>query len=129
MIATSLTLDTQEGDDRTFSLQRYTADGSVRLDAATTLALPRTLTIRHSVQGVGPDAIDRHLIQAAEVVADTGKLRSIVVNLTIQVPRSSVVTNQMVHDLLANVGDFVLDGNLPASPDFTNVDAILRGES
>lgn len=125
------TLDDQSGDDLTFALINRDGTGTTRLDTATTLALPATLSIKHSSSGKGASAVDRHLVQMSKTVASTPSPVTLVINFTIAVPRDAAITNQIVYDAVSPLLDFLLvpgtyNGPLTAT---TAIDQLLRGES
>jgi hypothetical protein len=130
MLAEQLVLDTVSGADVTFKLIKSSENGTTRIDVATTAAAPALMQVKHSVQGRGTDAVDRHLVQFSRTVVDTaGKPFVITVNLTLAVPRNVAVTNAIVKDVVANLVDFLADGAIASLATTTNLDAILRGES
>lgn len=129
MLTNDIVLDKKDGTDVTFRLVSSSPDGSRRLDVASTLALPGTLTIKHSTSGKSPLIIDRHLIQLSRTVAASLGTATCNVNLTITVPRDTVITNTVVYDVLSNLVDFLMDGTSTGLAVNANIDSILRGES
>lgn len=129
MLAQTLVLDDASGDDISYALIAQNETGTRRIDVATDLAYPRTLQVKHSVQGGGVAAVDRHLVQFSHTLAGADGPVSAVVNFTIAKPRDAVVTNAVVFDLVANLVDFLSDGGLTTYATTANVTAILRGES
>jgi hypothetical protein len=129
--ATDLVLDDADGTDVTYRLRSTTADGSQRIDIATDLRNPALLVIKHTTSGKGIDAVDRHLVQFSRTLTDTnGKPATLTINTTLNVPRNSVITNQIVYDQVANLLDFLSDGALSSGlTDTDAVTALLRGES
>jgi hypothetical protein len=126
------TLDDASGDDVTYVLISQDANGTRRLNSASTLAEPADMIVRHSVQGSGQNAVDRHLIQFTWTKLDTaGVPRKATINFTVAVPRSTVITSTMVNDMIANLVDFIADGGFTTSgfAGVTNLTALLRGES
>jgi bifunctional N-acetylglucosamine-1-phosphate-uridyltransferase/glucosamine-1-phosphate-acetyltransferase GlmU-like protein len=96
-------------------------DGSLRLDTSSTLAEPRTLSIKHQTQtGKDGRVTDKHLISFTQVKNDsvTGPASS-VVNMTIAMPRTGPITRAMVDDLIAFVKNLLTT---------TNVTALLNNE-
>jgi len=87
------------------------------------------LRIKHSTTGKGLDAVDRHLVQIARTEASDGSSATAIANFTITVPRSSLITNQIVKDMVANVLDFLSDGALTTPWSATNVNKLLLNES
>lgn len=125
-----LVLDDASGDDVTYRLVSSDNTGTKRIDIATTLAAPAHLAIRHSVAGKGADIVDRHLVQFTRTIVDTnGSPRTLTVNLTLAVPRSSVITSQIVKDQIMNLLDLMSDGALTTLATSANIDSLLRGES
>jgi len=130
MYSETLTLDDQSGDDVTYKRIRSDATGSTFIDTATNLSAPGLMTIRHSTNGRGSDATDRHLIQFQRNVLNSGGVtRTLTVNCTVAVPRDTIVTAQMVKDQIANLVDFLADGAIASIATMANVDALLRGEA
>lgn len=133
MSLTITTLDARDGSDQTYALLGEDQTGSKRLDTASTLTEPRSLVIKHSVQGSGANAIDRHLVQASYTkVNSSGVPRTGTVNLTIAMPRDTVITSAIIEDLLANIVSLVCNHAFSATTGFTNDTVILqllRGES
>lgn len=132
MLANDLTLDDADGTETVFRLRSQDVTGSNRINTSSTLSEPFTLQVRHTQQGNGADAIDRHLVGFDWVKLDSaGKPRKLTVNLTVAVPRASVITQQMVRDTVANCIDLISDGGFTTSgmAGTTVLDAILLGES
>jgi|SwirhirootsSR3_FD_contig_123_54177_length_2123_multi_4_in_2_out_0_2 hypothetical protein len=129
MLANDITLDAANGTDVVYRLVSNSVDGSRRIDIASTLALPAVLNIKHSVTGKPPLLTDRHLIQISKTIPAAIGTATCVVNLTITVPRDAAVTSTVVHDVLANLIDLLLDGGLSTLATSANIDALLRGES
>jgi len=127
--SSTLTLDDASGDDISFVLVKTNGDGTSRIDSASTLALPQSLNIKHSVTGKGADAVDRHLVQIVKSVSATPANVQIVGNFTIAVPRNIAVTNALVTDVISNICDFLMSGGFTTMAATTNIDALLRGES
>jgi hypothetical protein len=98
------------------------------MDQASTLAEPAVLRIKHSVTGKGSAAVDRHLVQIARTEADSSSSATAIVNMTLTVPRSSLITNQIVYDMVANLLDFVMAGGL-STLTTTNIAKLLLNES
>lgn len=130
-LTADLVLDDADGTDITYRRTSSLPNGSEWIDVATDLTEPGRLKILHSTQGKGQDQVDRHLIQFTRVKTDaTGIPRSATLNFTLSVPRSSVITQQIVYDMVGNFMDFVANQALttPLS-DTTAVAQLLRGES
>lgn len=129
--AADLTLDDADGTDVVYKLRSQDGSGSQRIDVATDLRNPGLLSIRHSSTGSGVDAVDRHLAQITRALTDAnGKQATLTVNFTLQVPRNTVITNQIVYDAVANLIDFLSDGALTtALSDTDAIQSLLRGES
>jgi hypothetical protein len=130
MFTDDLALDDKSGDDVTYRLFRSDAQGTSRIDIATTLTQPALMQIKHSTSKSGSVTIDRHLVQFARTLVDSnGVPVTLVVNFTLAVPRSTVITSQIVYDQVVNLADFLTDGQLASVSATTNLDALLRGES
>lgn len=129
MLTNDLTLDKKDGTDVVYRLVSSSPDGSRRIDIASTLALPATLVVKHSVQGKEPLLIDRHLIQLNKTVPASIGSATANVNFTLTVPRDVAITNTVVYDLISNLVDFLLDGASTGLATTANVDSVLRGES
>jgi hypothetical protein len=128
MFDATLVLDDASGDDVTYVLNKQDGTGSERMDQASTLAEPAVLRIKHSVTGKGSAAVDRHLVQIARTEADSSSSATAIVNMTLTVPRSSLITNQIVYDMVANLLDFVMAGGL-STLTTTNIAKLLLNES
>jgi len=129
MLANDITLDNANGTDVVYRLTSSGADGTRRIDIASTLALPATLSIKHSLTGKAPQQVDRHLVQFNKVIATATGSTTLNANFTLAVPRDVAVTATMVHDIVSNLLDFIDDGALTGFASTVNVDALLRGES
>lgn len=130
MLANDLTLDKKDGTDVLFRLVSQTPEGSRRIDISSTLALPNTLSIKHSTTGKAPNLIDRHLIQLNKTVATSTGSAIVNTNLTVSVPRDVAVTSTHVYDLLTHLIDFLTDLTVISGlATNANIDAVLRGES
>lgn len=128
MFTATQTLDDASGDDITYALVTQDATGTRRLNVATTMALPEYLSIKHSVNGKGKSAVDRHLVSLTKVVDSTPEPVTLTVNFTLAVPRATAVTSQIVYDAVAPLIDFLMSGGL-STLTTTNIDGLLRGES
>lgn len=125
-----ITLDDASGDDVVYRLVSQDTQGTRRIDVATTLAAPAYLAMKHSTAGKSGDMVDRHLVQFNRTLVDTnGVPRTLTVNLTLAVPRSSIITSQIVKDQVMNLLDLMSDGALTSLATSANIDSILRGES
>jgi hypothetical protein len=129
MLTSDITLDKADGTDVIFGLVSTSSDGSRRLDKASTLALPATLTIKHSVTGKTPNFVDRHLVQLNRTVAASIGTVTANVNFTLTIPRDVAITPTVINDLVSNLVDFLTDGSSTGLATHTNLDALLRGES
>jgi hypothetical protein len=129
MLANDLTLDDADGTDVVYRLVSQNQDGTRRIDIASTLALPATLTIKHSTTGKAPNVVDRHLIQLNKTVATALGSATLNANFTLTIPRDTAITSVMVHDIVSNMLDFLSDSGLTGMANTANLDAILRGES
>lgn len=128
--AADLVLDDASGDDVTYRLVSTDNQGTRRIDIATNLSAPAHLAIRHSTTGKGADIVDRHLVQFTRTIVDSnGSPRTLTVNLTMAVPRSAVITSQIVKDQVMNLLDLMSDGALTTLATSNNIDSLLRGES
>lgn len=126
------TLDDASGDDVVYALTGQDLTSSKRFDTGSTVSEPGLMTIKHSVQGVGSAATDRHLVQFTRTKLTTaGVPKTAIVNLTIAIPRDSVITSTIVDDLVANLVDFIADGGFSGSgfAGVTNLTALKRGET
>jgi len=116
----------------TYTRTSQDASGSKWLDTASTAAEPRTLEIRHQVVGKGKDAVDRHLLKISTTKLDTEQVPHLVtVNVTISLPRNTVVTSTNVINNVANMMDLLSAGQLApliTALTTTNIDKLLRGE-
>jgi len=130
MLANDIVLDDVSGDDVTYRLFKQDSTGTSRIDLATNLVAPAIMSIRHSLQGKGEDAVDRHLVQFTRTINDaSGTPRTLTVNVTIAIPRASVITATIVKDQVANAIDFLADGQIASLATTANLDALMRGES
>jgi hypothetical protein len=121
-LASSLTLADFAAANHTFAATSVAADGTTRIDTASTLTEPQLLIIKSSTTGKAPNQIDRHLIQASLTKKDSlGVPQTVTCNLTLAVPRNVVITRTMVNDQFKYIVNFLATT--------TNVDAILRNES
>ena len=129
MLANDITLDKANGDDVVFRLVSQGTDGSKRIDVASSLALPTTLVIKHSVSGKSPNIVDRHLIQVNKTVVTTTGTATVNVNFTVTIPRDVALTPTIIHDVITHIVDFLTDGAATGLATSANIDAVLRGES
>jgi hypothetical protein len=124
----TLTMDDASGDDVVYNLTSTGQTGTTRLDAATTLAAPGVMKIAHSTSGKGKTAVDRHLVQMTRTFVDSTSEATLVVNFTLQVPRSTLITEQVIYDQVSNLLDFLAAGGI-ATVTTTNIQKLIRGES
>lgn len=129
MLANDIVLDNKDGTDVTYRLVSQQADGTRRINVASTLALPDTLTLKHSVTGKVPSVVDRHLVQVSKTVSTLTGSAPVIVNFTVTVPRDVAVTSAIVYDVITHMVDFLQDGSVTGLATNANIDALLRGES
>jgi len=130
MLANDLTLDKADGTDVVFKLVSQDANGTRRIDVASTLALPTILNIKHSTTGKSPGQIvDRHLVQVNKTVTTATGTATVNANFTLTIPRDVAVTNTIIHDLVTHIVDFLTDAAATGLATSANIDALLRGES
>lgn len=131
MLANNLTLDDADGTDVVFNLVSQDANGNRRVDVSTTRTNLRVLNIRHTQSGSSKAGIiDRHLVQVIQTVPlVAGGSVDLTVNFTMNVPRTSEVTNQFILDGVAIVLDLLTDGALVNPMTSTTLTALLRGEA
>lgn len=128
----TLSLENAFNAANSFVRTNQDASGSNWIDSASTASEPRGLVIKHQVSGKGSAAVDRHLIQLyytklnAEAIARTGQ-----VNITLAMPRDSIITNTIMYNLVSNGIDLLTGlqwAGLQAAMTTTYLDKILRGE-
>jgi hypothetical protein len=130
MLANDLTLDKADGTDVVFKLVSQDANGTRRIDVASTLALPTVLNIKHSSTGKAPgQVIDRHLVQVNKTVATSTGVATANANFTLTIPRDVAITSTIIHDLVTHIVDFLTDAAATGLATSANIDALLRGES
>lgn len=128
----TLTLDDATGDAVEYALVGRDLNGSSRINTATTATEPSNFVIKHSKSGSGSNMVDRHLVQVSKTLSDSaGVSRTAIVNFTMAVPRSSVITQAHVIDMVSNLIDFIANGGFSDTgiAATTNLTALLRGES
>jgi hypothetical protein len=109
----------------TFVTNRREPTGAVRLNTATDLSNPETLTIRHQVTGSeknGGVIVDRHLVSTSRVERDSaGVAHMCTVNLTIAVPRNGLFTTTEVTRQIALLANLLFTSGM--------VDNILQNQA
>jgi len=128
-LANDLVLDDVSGDDVTYRLINQDATGARRIDLATTLQSPGMFTIKHSLTGKGVQAVDRHLVQISRTIQTSSGPVAAVFNFTMAIPRAAEVTPTVVKDAVANLVDFLADGQITSLATTANLEALMRGES
>lgn len=130
-LASDLVLDDADGTDVTYRKTASLSNGSEWIDVATNLTEPGRMKILHSSNGKGSDVVDRHLVSFSRTLVDaTGSPRTVTLNFTMSVPRSTVITGQIVYDAVGNLVDLLSNQALTtALSDTTAIAQILRGES
>lgn len=129
MLSNDLTLKNAGGTDVVYRLVSQDQTGTRRIDIASTLALPATLSIKHSLSGKSPLIVDRHLIQLNKTLATALGTTTLNANFTLTVPRDVAVTPTSIHDIVSNMLDLMTDGTYTGTATTPTLDAILRGES
>lgn len=122
-LSDSLVLKDSALADKTFVTLTRDAQSVLRFDTASNNVEPRTLSVKHSVQGTRKTGItNRHLISATDLQVDSlGNEVPMVVNLTMSVPQNVEATDARVKDLIAFVTNAVADP--------TRFTQLMRGES
>lgn len=136
MFTPTITVDDHTGFAKNFKLIRQDGTGTLRIDEQTTLSFPRSLAIKHAVQGKGVSAIDRHLIQLLTAGSnEAGVPEQLLTNLTVAMPRSATFSNGDVYrqlyvlmSLLLNMSAFDAAESL-GTADFSIIDGLLIGEA
>jgi hypothetical protein len=133
MSLTITTLDARDGSDNTYALIGADSVTSKRIDTASTLAEPKLLVVKHSVSGAGAAAIDRHLVQCSVTKLNSaGVPRTGTVNLTVAMPRDTIITTAEIEDCIANIVSLLCNHAFSATTGFTNdtvIVQLLRGEN
>jgi hypothetical protein len=133
MSLTITTLDARDGTDQTYALVGIDATSSKRIDTSSTLSEPKILSVKHSSTGSGANQVDRHLVQCSVTKLNTaGVPRTGVVNLTVAMPRDTIITANDIEDCIANIVSLVCNHAFSATTGFTNdtvITQLLRGES
>lgn len=129
MLSNDLTLKNAGGTDVVYRLVSQDITGTRRIDIASTLALPATLSIKHSTSGKIPNIVDRHLIQLNKTLTTVLGSTVLNANFTLTVPRDVAVTPTAIHDIVSNMLDLLTDGTYTGTATTPTLDAILRGES
>lgn len=112
-LSSSIVIADHAAVNKTFVGQAPIVGGSNRLDSSTNLATPRTMSIRHSANGKGSSATDRHLVQFQVTKADVNGNPSYgTVNVTIALGRSGAVVASDILDLIAFAKNFLSDANV-----------------
>jgi len=130
MLANDIVLDSQSGTDTTFRLLKNTNEGSLRRKVGTTPAAPTDFVIRHSVNGSGVKAVNRHniVISKTQFYA-SGALVVQSVSVSFTQPRNPAADPQDLKDLAVMAADFLVDGALASVTTMGNVEAVINGES
>lgn len=130
MLSANITLKDASGDNVEYKQIVSKTIGEVfRIDPAKPHNEPRTLAIRHTVQGKGATLADRHNMVFSETVKDGGSVSSTgQISLTAVSPRTGGVTEQHLVDLAANLVSFLTAGAVTSIADTSNIRAWLRGE-
>lgn len=117
-------------ENGTYTLLRYTPQGSDRIDPASTAAAPSLMSIKHEVLGRNGDAVDRHLVKMTKTVIDAqGVPRVVTFNLTVLVPRSASITAVHTHALATNMAEVLIGAGSIEQPSYTLFDQLLLGLS
>lgn len=119
--SSDIVLDDVSGDDVTYRLiSPDVRGGTRRMDIATSQPTPAYLILNNQVQGKGPSAVDAYLLSLTDTQMTTGgDLQTLVINLTVRVPRGGAFTLQEIKDRLFNVKNFLTEAN---------IEALVRGE-
>lgn len=128
-IASPLTLDDAAGNAKSFQRLSTVAGGSDWIRTDTNLNEPVRLAIKHTQSGSGSNIVDRHLVQLTMTKIDgAGLPRTVTVNLTIQFPRTSAISNANVKDIVAHAVNAVTDNQLSSGiTASTNLDDLFIG--
>lgn len=130
MLADTLTLNGRTGADQSFR-RISSADAIKRIAPTRPLSEPLTLEVKHTQQGTGVNAVDRHLVSAVLVkTSAAGIVRKATVNFTVAMPLDGTISNNDVYDLVAYVIDYLSTGGFSATTGFaalTNLDDFILG--
>lgn len=119
--SSDIVVDDFSGDDVTYRLvSPDSRGGSRRMDIATQQPTPAYLILTNQVQGKGAAATDAYLVSITDTQMTTsGDLQTLVINLTVRVPRGGAFTLAEIKDRLYNVKNFLTEAN---------IEALVRGE-
>jgi len=99
-----------------FTLTTSDATSARRIRNDTDLLQPEFLDLKHAVEGKAGSVghRDRHLISVRRVKKDTttGELHEAVVNITIAMPRSGVITRAEMDEMTNVARNFIVTNNL-----------------
>jgi hypothetical protein len=127
MFASTITLANVAATNHDFvQIDSPAGQGITRLDAASTLANPVTMNIRHAVFGKGALVTDKHTVSFFATATDPTSGQKTVGKCTVsfEVPRSGAVVAATVQDLWAYTRNF-----LPSAAPAANFNALLIGQS
>lgn len=128
-IASPLTLDDSAGTAKTFTRLFTTATESTWIQSDTNLTEPVRLKIRHESTGSGSNVIDRHNVNYTHTEVDAaGVPRTLTLNFTVQVPRSSAFSNTDVEKGVMKMINFLADQiDVDGHSNWTNLADLLIG--
>jgi len=113
MFTTAITLAGDASSSQVYDLQSITGSKSIRGDVALGAALPRLMTISHSVAGKGTQISDRHLVRLDLVKADavTGETVNGSTYIVLDMPRKTFTVAQL-QDQVTQLKNFLTAGNV-----------------
>lgn len=128
-ISSPLTMDDSAGAAKTFTRLFTTASESVWHRSDSNLTEPVRLKLRHEQTGSGANVIDRHNVNLTQVEVDSGGTpRTLTLNFTVQVPRSSAFSNTDVEKLVMQMINFLADQiDTDGYTNWTNLNDLLIG--
>jgi cellobiose-specific phosphotransferase system component IIA len=131
VLTTNLVLDDASGDDVTYNQITSKVVGEIlRIVPTEPLSEPQSLAIRHTVQGKGASAANRHNVLFSKTIKDASGVSSTgQVSLTLVHPVQGAVTAQILIDLVANLVDLLTAGAITGISDTANIAGLLRGEA
>lgn len=117
-------------EDPIFVSTKNLPDGRQRLNQATSIQEPETLTVRHQVSGSSKagNLADRHLVQFSrvEINEETGVAQTAQVNVTMVVPRAGTFSSADMLRMVDVIASFLTSSDGGSVRHATRV---LRGES
>ena len=113
MASAIFTVNNDAGTSIAFTLQGTSGRTAEYINTQSSLSEPLSAVMGHDIKSIGSKGTDRHNVSFKQTVLDvTGAAHTCSISVQIAVPRSAVITSEMIYDLRAFIVGYLTKGHV-----------------